>query len=66
MDVMKKSALRPANVAIITVSYNSSAQLDDFLASAVATVHSAAQILVVDNASADIKATRTLAKKHGA
>lgn len=66
MNAVTKPEVRPANVAIITVSYNSSAQLDDFLASAVATVHSAAQILVVDNASADIKATRTLAKKHGA
>jgi N-acetylglucosaminyl-diphospho-decaprenol L-rhamnosyltransferase len=57
--------LRPENVAIITVSYNSSGQLDGFLASAVVTVGSASQILVVDNASRDIDATRTLVAKYG-
>lgn len=62
---MTKSEKRPANVAVITVSYNSSAQLEDFLASAVATVASPAQILVVDNASSDIAVTRALAKKFG-
>ena len=64
-DVMN-SEKRPANVAVITVSYNSSGQLDDFLASAVATVADAAQILVVDNCSQDIESTRALAEKHGA
>lgn len=58
--------MRPANVAVITVSYNSSAQLDDFLTSAVVTVAQATQILVVDNASTDIATTRKLTKKHGA
>jgi N-acetylglucosaminyl-diphospho-decaprenol L-rhamnosyltransferase len=61
-----KSETRPANVAVITVSYNSSAQLDNFLASAVATVADPAQILVVDNSSHDIESTRALTKKHGA
>ncbi len=61
-----KSQKRPANVAIITVSYNSSAQLEDFLASAVTTVAKAAQILIVDNASADIVATRAIARQRGA
>lgn len=62
---MKKSEKRPANVAVITVSYNSSSQLDDFLASAVTTVAKAEQILVVDNASSDIETTRSLTAKHG-
>jgi N-acetylglucosaminyl-diphospho-decaprenol L-rhamnosyltransferase len=61
-----KSERRPAKVAIISVSYNSSAQLDAFLASAVATVAEPTQILVVDNASDDIEITRSLVKKHGA
>jgi N-acetylglucosaminyl-diphospho-decaprenol L-rhamnosyltransferase len=61
-----KSETRPANVAVITVSYNSSAQLEAFLTSAVATVRNATQILVVDNASSDIESTRSLTKKYGA
>nr|WP_246323633.1 glycosyltransferase family 2 protein [Alpinimonas psychrophila] len=62
---VKKSEKRPANVAVITVSYNSSSQLDDFLASAVTTVAEATQILVVDNASSDIETTRSLTEQHG-
>ena len=55
----------PSDVAIITVSYNSSAQLADFLASAVKSVASPDQITVVDNNSADIKTTEVLSKKLG-
>ena len=66
VNAVTKPEVRPANVAVITVSYNSSAQLDDFLTSASATVATASQILIVDNASGDIDATRVLAKKHGA
>ena len=66
VNAVKTPQKRPANVAVITVSYNSSAQLEDFLASAVSTVAKSAQILVVDNASADVAATRALTKKHGA
>ncbi|MDH6278205.1 N-acetylglucosaminyl-diphospho-decaprenol L-rhamnosyltransferase [Aurantimicrobium minutum] len=59
-----KSKFSPSNdVAIITVSYNSSAQLADFLASAVNSVYSPSQITVVDNNSADIAATEKLTKK---
>jgi N-acetylglucosaminyl-diphospho-decaprenol L-rhamnosyltransferase len=56
----------PSNVAIITVSYNSSAQLSDFLASATKSVASPSQITVVDNNSADIAVTEKLTKKLGA
>ena len=55
----------PSDVAIITVSYNSSTQLADFLASAVKSVASPDQITVVDNNSADIKTTEVLSKKLG-
>ncbi len=63
---MSTSKKRPANVTVITVSYNSSAQLEGFLASAVVAVASPAQILVVDNASSDIATTRVITQKYGA
>jgi N-acetylglucosaminyl-diphospho-decaprenol L-rhamnosyltransferase len=55
-----------ADTAIITVSYNSSAQLADFLTAAVNCVASPSQVFVADNASADVEATRALATKFGA
>jgi N-acetylglucosaminyl-diphospho-decaprenol L-rhamnosyltransferase len=55
----------PSDVAIITVSYNSSAQLSDFLASAVKSVASPSQITVVDNNSEDIAVTEKLTNKLG-
>lgn len=55
----------PSDVAIITVSYNSSAQLPAFLESAVPCVASPSQIVIVDNASEDVAVTRALALKHG-
>jgi N-acetylglucosaminyl-diphospho-decaprenol L-rhamnosyltransferase len=55
-----------AETAIITVSYNSSAQLADFLTAAVNCVASPSQVFVADNASADVEATRALAAKFGA
>jgi N-acetylglucosaminyl-diphospho-decaprenol L-rhamnosyltransferase len=48
------------NVAVITVSYNSSAQLESFLNSAVNSVSDPSQIFVADNASSDISSTRKL------
>jgi N-acetylglucosaminyl-diphospho-decaprenol L-rhamnosyltransferase len=52
---------KPAdNVAVITVSYNSSAQLESFLSSAVKSVSDSSHIFVTDNASSDISATRKL------
>jgi N-acetylglucosaminyl-diphospho-decaprenol L-rhamnosyltransferase len=62
---MTANTQAPSDVAIITVSYNSSAQLADFLASAVKSVASPSQITVVDNNSADIKTTEALTKKLG-
>ena len=62
---MTANTQAPSDVAIITVSYNSSAQLADFLASAVNSVASPSQITVVDNNSADIKITEALTKKLG-
>jgi N-acetylglucosaminyl-diphospho-decaprenol L-rhamnosyltransferase len=62
---MKTSNRRPENVAVITVSYNSSAQLEQFLSTATATVASPQQILIVDNFSTDIDITRTIARAHG-
>ena len=56
----------PADTAIITVSYNSSAQLADFLAAAIQCVNSPSQIFVADNASADVDLTRTLTAQCGA
>jgi len=55
-----------ADTAIITVSYNSSAQLADFLTAAVNCVASPSQVFVADNASADVDTTRALAAKFGA
>ena len=55
----------PHDVAIITVSYNSSAQLASFLASAVKTVAQASQITVVDNNSDDVAVTEKLTTKLG-
>ncbi|MEY4040392.1 MAG: hypothetical protein RLZZ52_1260 [Actinomycetota bacterium] len=55
----------PSDVAIITVSYNSSAQLASFLNSAVTTVASPEQITVVDNNSADIDVTKALTSELG-
>ena len=62
---MTATTTAPNDVAIITVSYNSSAQLADFLASAVKSVASPSQITVVDNNSADIEVTEKLSKKLG-
>lgn len=62
---MTPNTTAPSDVAIITVSYNSSAQLTDFLASAVKSVASPSQITVVDNNSADIAVTEKLTMKLG-
>ena len=62
---MTANTQAPSDVAIITVSYNSSAQLADLLASAVKSVATPRQITVVDNNSADIKTTEALTEKLG-
>ncbi|MDH6533345.1 N-acetylglucosaminyl-diphospho-decaprenol L-rhamnosyltransferase [Aurantimicrobium minutum] len=63
---MNAKLIPPVDVAIITVSYNSSAQLESFLASAAATVAHSGHIFVADNASWDIATTRIACKKFGA
>ncbi len=55
----------PQDVAIITVSYNSSAQLKVFLESAISSVASPQQITVVDNNSSDIAVTEKLTSSLG-
>ena len=62
---MTAKTTAPSDVAIITVSYNSSAQLADFLASALKSVASPSQIFLVDNNSEDIEVTEKLTKKLG-
>ncbi len=62
---MTPKTTAPEDVAIITVSYNSSAQLEAFLASAVTAVASPTQITVVDNNSADIAVTENLTANLG-
>lgn len=60
---MKKTTDALSDVAIITVSYNSSAQLPAFLESALPCVTHPQQTFIVDNSSTDIEITRALAKK---
>lgn len=62
---MKIETIAPNDVAIITVSYNSSAQLERFLTSAIDTVSGPDQITVVDNNSADIEVTEAITSKMG-
>lgn len=48
-------------VAVVTVSYNSSAQLPEFLDSVAAQSPRPAHVLIADNASADVERTRAIA-----
>jgi N-acetylglucosaminyl-diphospho-decaprenol L-rhamnosyltransferase len=52
------------NVAIVTVSYNSSGQLEDFLASVRESCGKAPAVFVADNASRDVDLTKKIAAKH--
>ena len=54
-----------SDVAIVTVSYNSSEQLEEFLKHALTTVQSPKQIFVADNASPDVEVSAKIAKKLG-
>lgn len=53
------------STAVVTVSYNSSAQLEPFLAS-IERGDRPARVLVADNASDDVDASRAIAGAHGA
>jgi N-acetylglucosaminyl-diphospho-decaprenol L-rhamnosyltransferase len=55
-----------AQTAILTVSYNSSAQLEAFLSSAREVSRGLAQLIVVDNGSADVEVTRSVVSAYGA
>ena len=62
----RTSAGLPADVGIVTVSYNSSGQLETFLPGAVASLRTPSHVVVTDNDSADIEATTQLAATWGA
>lgn len=59
-------SVAPHDVAIVTVSYNSSAQLEDFLSRASEAISHPADIIVVDNASSDVSTTTALVERFGA
>jgi N-acetylglucosaminyl-diphospho-decaprenol L-rhamnosyltransferase len=62
----RTSAALPADVGIVTVSYNSSDQVASFLPKAVGSLRTPSHVIVADNDSADIQQTQRLAKKWGA
>ncbi|UOE44483.1 glycosyltransferase family 2 protein [Agromyces larvae] len=55
-----------SRVAVVTVSYNSSAQLAAFLTSVGRQTPAPARVVIVDNDSADLDETRTVAAEFGA
>ena len=52
-------------IAVVTVSYNSSAQLPEFLDSVATQSSRPAHVLIADNASADRERTRSIASERG-
>ena len=62
----RTSAARPADVGIVTVSYNSSEQVSTFLPGAIASLRTPSHVIVADNDSADIEDTERLAATWGA
>jgi N-acetylglucosaminyl-diphospho-decaprenol L-rhamnosyltransferase len=62
----RTSAARPADVGIVTVSYNSSKQVGEFLPGAVASLRTPSHVVVADNDSADVGDTQRLATTWGA
>lgn len=59
-------ALSEDRLAIVTVSYNSSAQLPAFLGSVARSSVRPAQVVIVDNASSDVEETESIARGSGA
>ncbi|WP_158862741.1 glycosyltransferase family 2 protein [Leifsonia sp. AG29] len=59
------SAERP-RTAVVTVTFNSNAVIDDFLRSIREDAGDTAEIVVVDNGTRDIEALRLTAERHGA
>ena len=62
----RTSAARPADVGIVTVSYNSSKQVGTFLPGAVDSLRTPSHVVVADNDSADVEETQRLATTSGA
>ncbi|WP_179699849.1 glycosyltransferase [Leifsonia naganoensis] len=56
----------PATTAVVTVSYNSSGQLDPFLTSLQPEIAAGVHVVIADNASADLDETERIARTHGA
>ncbi|MFJ3391453.1 glycosyltransferase family 2 protein [Leifsonia aquatica] len=56
----------PATMAVVTVSYNSSGQLDPFLSSLQREIDAGVHVVIADNCSADLAETRRIADAHGA
>lgn len=56
----------PRDVAIVTVSYNSSSQLEEFLSRATRAIARCEDVIVVDNASADVSQAASVVRKFGA
>jgi N-acetylglucosaminyl-diphospho-decaprenol L-rhamnosyltransferase len=52
--------------AVVTVSYNSSGQLDPFLSSLADEIAAGVRVVIADNASADRATTERIAASHGA
>ncbi|MEN0083826.1 MAG: glycosyltransferase family 2 protein [Leifsonia sp.] len=52
--------------AVVTVSYNSSSQLDSFLSSLDEELRAGVTVVIADNASADIRSSEEIARAHGA
>ena len=54
-----------SSTAVVTVTYNSSSQLDDFLASITASETEGLGCVVADNSSTDVAITRDITQAHG-
>ncbi len=56
----------PKSTAVVTVSYNSSSALEDFLASIASASSDSLLVVVADNASWDAAEARRISERHGA
>ncbi|NUU04783.1 glycosyltransferase family 2 protein [Leifsonia sp. C5G2] len=52
--------------AVVTVSYNSSSQLDSFLSSLDEELRAGVAVVIADNASSDVRSSEAIAQAHGA
>ena len=58
--------MKPSAVAIVTVSYNSSAQMDAFLSSVRESCGAEPSVFIADNDSRDVAVTQKIATKYKA